>query len=758
MIAILALNQRNPLRLDPTRTTSIQKQFAAEMKRRFRVLRRAIFRLVVEQDSFGIRKPTNPFALLANQEEFEPPAIWRFLTDARKVKEFQKWFKEQVDEGVLEIEEGVDPEVPWTSKHTTSAYQRGVTRAFIDAKNNKLRAEGKAILDIESEFFQGTKAQFLETAFSGSVGTAQVEMLATRSFEMLKDVTAQMSSAMSRELSSGFSQGFGARRIARNLDNAIAQIDRQRSLRIARTEIVHAHSEGQLDAFDQLGVEEVGIMAEFSTAGDDLVCPLCLPLEGAVFTVKEARGVIPRHPNCIVGDSVVTSLGVQSLMRTEYTGEIIKFVTSKGHRLSVTPKHVLLTNMGFITAESLYCGDYLIDGIEMENFIQAPQNDARKTRISDTFRSLSENSSMFTERMPLAPEDLHNEGRFCNPEVDIVRPYSILRDKFVLAKGCLVDVVKDLNEPPLPLGQSGFAKGVLPGSSTLDEFLHCIACTFDSSMGVCRDGLAFLLSHLRHPKKHGFRFISGREFFVSESFVDYASGCIEPLRESVRTHPFLKELDDFFYWESATVVPRAISKKDARFLQAEFDRISFDTVLTANCGEVHSRLVQFDDIVSIERVHVVDLPVYDLSTSSTLYLIDGIISSNCRCAFIPVIPSEISKRVDREQRESLRVEVERAEPRRRELDKQQREALKTEPSAKKRAKLREEIRRREVLRKVEQERIKGPKTTKSQIEAAIQRSIRAERPAQSRSEAFRRSISPLADRKISKSRAPKGTR
>ena len=39
-------------------------------------------------------------------------------------------------------------------------------------------------------------------------------------------------------------------------------------------------------------------MAEWSTAGDDRVCPLCGPLEGSVMTVKEARGLLPRHPNC----------------------------------------------------------------------------------------------------------------------------------------------------------------------------------------------------------------------------------------------------------------------------------------------------------------------------------------------------------------------------------------------------------------------------------------------------------------------------
>jgi hypothetical protein len=67
---------------------------------------------------------------------------------------------------------------------------------------------------------------------------------------------------------------------------------------IARTEIINAHAEGQLDSFDMLGVEEVGVVAEWATAGDDRVCEECASIEGELFTVDEARGMIPLHPNC----------------------------------------------------------------------------------------------------------------------------------------------------------------------------------------------------------------------------------------------------------------------------------------------------------------------------------------------------------------------------------------------------------------------------------------------------------------------------
>jgi len=39
-------------------------------------------------------------------------------------------------------------------------------------------------------------------------------------------------------------------------------------------------------------------MAEWATADDDRVCKLCAPLDGVVLKVGEARGLLPRHPNC----------------------------------------------------------------------------------------------------------------------------------------------------------------------------------------------------------------------------------------------------------------------------------------------------------------------------------------------------------------------------------------------------------------------------------------------------------------------------
>ena len=330
IIPLLILNQRNPLRFDPTRTTVLRRAFENDIKRRLRKLRQAIFKLIVTEDALGLKPRFNPF------NRFAANTRWAFLTNPEKLKAYQRWFKDQVDAELLDIEPGAaDPTESWTAQYVGSAYKRGVRDSFI--------ASRKQALDTDSEFFEGSQAEFLQSSFGGRIGTAQIEMLATRSFEKLRGISGEMSGEMSRILSSGLAEGRGARDIARQLTNSISGIERRRAMPIARTEIIHAYAEGQLDSFDALGVEEVGLLAEFSTTGDDLVCPLCLPLEGTVFKIKEARGLIPRHVSCIVGNSIVAALGIKSLMRTKYTGQILKFITVKGREFSITPNHVLLT-------------------------------------------------------------------------------------------------------------------------------------------------------------------------------------------------------------------------------------------------------------------------------------------------------------------------------------------------------------------------------------------------------------------------------
>lgn len=272
-----------PLRQDPTRTTGLRRRFIADVRRRTRALNKAIRQFLVTQDALGLGELQPLLRSIVTNVELRQYA---FLTDAGKLNEFNEWLQGQLDTNMLASDTGS----AWTAQYVEPAYRQGVTRAYVDA--NKLDAA------IGGSYFDGGKAQFLQQAFAAPEAINKVQLLATRSFENMRGLTQTMKGQMNQILSQGMITGDNPQTIAKQMSKQITKLSETRGLTIARTEVIHAHSEGQLDSFERLGVKELGVMAEWSTAGDDRVCSQCAGMEGVLYTVEEARGIIPLHPNC----------------------------------------------------------------------------------------------------------------------------------------------------------------------------------------------------------------------------------------------------------------------------------------------------------------------------------------------------------------------------------------------------------------------------------------------------------------------------
>lgn len=210
---------------------------------------------------------------------------WRFNSTPEQVKAFQEWLKAQL--GALIV--GKTEEEMWR-RYTEAGFRKGAGRAFDDVKSVPYGDE-------KMQFWKGTKDQFLRDSFAKPVAVEKVQLLAGRAFDELKGVTSDMSLRMSRVLTDGLVRGESPRDIASSMEDEV-DVSSSRALTIARTEIVRAHAEGQLVAMKNLGVEEVGVAVEWSTAEDELVCEECEPLQGVVMKLEEAEGMLPRHPNC----------------------------------------------------------------------------------------------------------------------------------------------------------------------------------------------------------------------------------------------------------------------------------------------------------------------------------------------------------------------------------------------------------------------------------------------------------------------------
>lgn len=258
-------------RFDPTRTQTLRKKFEQEAARRMRWLKGRIREAIVEDDGFGLK---------TNRGRFE------FERSADSVAAFMGWLREQMQEGVLEVQPGMPmaraAQQAWTSVYIETAYQRGIAQG---AGNMR-----KAGANVEQ--------RWIDSAFNRPIHADRVGLIYIRAYEQLEGITEAMSQQISRVLAEGIAEGRNPLDIARLMNDRVDKIGLNRVRTFARTEVINAHAEASLNAYEEAGLVGVEAQAEFSTAGDDRVCPECASLEESVWLISEAHGIIPVHPNC----------------------------------------------------------------------------------------------------------------------------------------------------------------------------------------------------------------------------------------------------------------------------------------------------------------------------------------------------------------------------------------------------------------------------------------------------------------------------
>lgn len=262
---------------DPTYTTTLRQRFERDVVSRFRRLKSEIIKAVAVDDAFNLQQSGIIRVHRAN---------FGFGTTAGKISEFMRWLTQQQEKGILEIQRGIGVTSSsgraWTDVYIQSAYQKGIASA-----GKELRGMGVEVSD-----------RWVDAAFNRPIHADRAGILFTRTFDDLEGITQAMDRQISRVLTQGIIEGRGPREIARQMADRVDKIGITRARVLARTEIIRAHHLATVNSYREAGVEGVEIEAEFSTADDELVCSECEALEGKTFTLEEAEGLIPVHPNC----------------------------------------------------------------------------------------------------------------------------------------------------------------------------------------------------------------------------------------------------------------------------------------------------------------------------------------------------------------------------------------------------------------------------------------------------------------------------
>lgn len=252
-------------RTDPTGTVTLrERQFVPDMRGRFRRIRGLIRQTVgYQNDAFG---------LVGN---VDPVEFFEGRTTPAKEAEFQAWlaqaFEDEVLEpvGTFEVRAGRH----WTGRYIRRAYSKGTRDA-----ERFLRAQGVGIGSVP-----------MDVTFNRPITEASLKRIYTAKYRDLADIATEAPIALREELARGLAAGENPRTIARRINKRVETIQNTRALAVARTAVIDAHATATLDRYDRLGVGTVTIRAEWRTAGDERVCPICASLDGETMSTTEAR-------------------------------------------------------------------------------------------------------------------------------------------------------------------------------------------------------------------------------------------------------------------------------------------------------------------------------------------------------------------------------------------------------------------------------------------------------------------------------------
>ncbi len=271
-------------RQDPSRTNGVLRQYTADLNRRWRRVQRLITETVVVNDA--LRLAGSGISLPVAAARAATP--FQFRSDpGGKVEDFDAWLDDMMDDVVLSVTRGprgrIGSNARWQSVYVRASYSKGLQHAKRELTKAKIPFSDDVVA----------------TVFNAPVHAESLALLYGRQFNELEGITRATSQRLGRVLTNGLAQGHGPEAIAREMRSQVKNIGMVRSRALARTEIINSHATATLNRYADAGVEGVTVRAEFLTAGDDLVCPICDSLQtGESIPLDEARGIIPVHTNC----------------------------------------------------------------------------------------------------------------------------------------------------------------------------------------------------------------------------------------------------------------------------------------------------------------------------------------------------------------------------------------------------------------------------------------------------------------------------
>jgi hypothetical protein len=359
-------------------------------------------------------------------------------------------------------------------------------------------------------------------------------------------------------------------------------------------------------------------------------CEMCVPYQGKIYAVVEGTGFPlleerpPYHPHCVLPETPVFAPGKRAAFVATYNGPVVDLALSNSARLTVTPNHMLLTPSGFAFAKDLSEGDEVLCSAAFEDVVfRNPDNNNRPSSIEQVVRALSESGGMATTGVPVSSEDLHGDARFVDGNIDVVRANGLLTGD-IESSGSEAFRQDDFDGPDIGL------LGLLCARDTA-TMLNALALAADS-----------IMPHLRKPQQSGVAPISLCDAALAENSINYDLDSSEFAHQFSGAFPGDISPTDLVMGEPGT---DALLHSDATLLESVQKGVLSYSESLQNIAASHPGSISTARIIN-KRSRIYFGHVYDLQTSSSLYICNGVLSSNCA----HVLTARIFRNADEEAR------------------------------------------------------------------------------------------------------------
>ncbi|ANT42298.1 head morphogenesis protein [Salmonella phage BPS11T2] len=379
---------------------------------------------------------------------------------------------------------------------------------------------------------------------------------------------------------SGFVQGMTTRQIVKNVvgPGGLADISERNAATVIRTALAHVSNEARQQVYVQN--DDIITKYEWVSTLDSRTSAVCRSRDSMQYEIDKGP-LPPAHPNCLLGDTVVsTGSPVSNIFKRAYKGTIVYVSTKSGRTLSITPNHQVLTARGWVASGLLDVGDKLVCAKDSTLSLKHKEHNV-VAKFSDLFSAANVAVNPSAVRTsPTSTEDFHGDGTDGEVEIVLVDRLSWGKVKSGLNKQIIDE------ELPVTAG----VDDPLPGFCPAKQFSMVSLSTSDSFVRRGGDSEALLGSSFSHSDKHSVTAVADTNAVLSENAYDWATRNADNLSDFNWSDAVGVELDDVV---------------DLVFSEADF------------CGHV-----------------------YNLENEQNWYLANGIIAHNCRSTTAPVISSE----------------------------------------------------------------------------------------------------------------------